>query len=821
MQFGPYRLDGARGQLWRHTQVIKLSPKATAVLWCLVRQAGQVVTKATLLDTVWPETAVSEGVLSVCMRDLRRALGDDPRQPRYIETVHTRGYRFVAPVEPLHTPRPEPGDLPALAADPLALPVAPGLVGREAEMAQVQACLERARRGERQVLFITGEAGIGKTALVEACVTALPAQETPWVGWGQCVDAYGPGTGYLPVLEALGRLCQGLAGNTVRAQLRQWAPAWLAQLPGVLPAAEQARLQQRTRGMTRDRLFCELAEALEALTAAHLLVVVLEDLHWSDPSTVDVLTMLARRREPARLLLLGTYRPVELVLRTHPLKPAKAELHLHGQCTEVALGVLPETAVAAYVAQRFPAPVAETIAPVLYQRTAGHPLFMVHLATYLAQQAERDYPRAVQYLQQAAENATRRHAPHEVITLVTTGLELLATLPETHERVQCEVELLLALGPALRATKGQGSPEVNQTYSRARQLCDHLDAPHHLFPALRGLWNSAHSRAELQTAQALGEQLLTLAQQGHDPTRRIAAHMALGMTVFMRGAVTTAHTHFAQVIALSDAHPHRAAAFLYGEDVGVMGRSRDSWTLWYLGYPDRALARSQAAIALAQQLAHPLSLCFAWGEAAVVHQLRREGPATQAQAAAALHLATAQGFPHWQAYGAIMHGWARAQQGEAKAGIAQLHQGLRARLATGAVLARPYFLSLLVEAHAAAGQPAAGLTVLTEACTLAETSGEGWYVPELYRLKGTLLLQQSPDHQGEAEACFRHAIRVAHSQQAKSLELRAATSLARLWQQHGKHAEAHALLAPLYAWFTEGWDTADLQEARALLEELA
>ena len=167
-----------------------------------------------------------------------------------------------------------------------------------------------------------------------------------------------------------------------------------------------------------------------------------------------------------------------------------------------------------------------------------------------------------------------------------------------------------------------------------------------------------------------------------------------------------------------------------------------------------------------------------------------------------------------------MHGWALAQQGEAKEGIEQLQQGLMVRRATGAVLARPYFLSLLVEAHGATGQPEAGLTALTEAFTLIETSGEGWYVPELYRLKGTLLLQQSPDHHVEAEVCFHQAISIAQSQHAKSLELRAATSLTCLWQQQGKRTEAYELLAPVYGWFTEGFDTPDLQEAKTLLEAL-
>ena len=194
--------------------------------------------------------------------------------------------------------------------------------------------------------------------------------------------------GYLPVLEALGRLCRGPAGPTILGQLRQWAPSWLAQLTGVLPPADQVRLQRRTLGATRERMLRELAEALEALTAAHLLVLVLEDLHWSDPSTVEVLTLLARRRETARLVVLGTYRPAELILRAHPLKQAKAELQLHGLCAELILSYLPETAVAVYAAQRFATSTAQAIAPVLYQRTAGHPLFMVHLTEYLAQQEE-------------------------------------------------------------------------------------------------------------------------------------------------------------------------------------------------------------------------------------------------------------------------------------------------------------------------------------------------------------------------------------------------------------------------------------------------
>jgi len=205
----------------------------------------------------------------------------------------------------------------------------------------------------------------------------------------------------------------------------------------------------------------------------------------------------------------------------------------------------------------------------------------------------------------------------------------------------------------------------------------------------------------------------------------------------------------------------------------------------------------------------------------VFHQLRREGRATQERADAAMSLATEQGFPLWMAYGSILRGWTLTQQGHAQEGITQITQGLTAYRATGAEISRPYFLALLAEAHGVMGQPEAGLTVLTEALTVVDTTGERWCEPELYRLEGELLLQQNSAHQAEAEHCFHHALEIARSQQAKSFELRAATSLARLWHQQGKRQEAHDLLAPVYGWFTEGFDTLDLRDAKALLDELA
>jgi predicted ATPase len=243
--------------------------------------------------------------------------------------------------------------------------------------------------------------------------------------------------------------------------------------------------------------------------------------------------------------------------------------------------------------------------------------------------------------------------------------------------------------------------------------------------------------------------------------------------------------------------------------------------LWYLGYPDQGVVRIYEAVTLAQQVAHPLSLSFAFSCAATLHQFRREVCCTQERAEAAIHLATEQGFPFWVAYSAILRGWAMAQQGEAQEGIAQILQGVMAWRGTGAEIWRPYWLMLLAEAQGMMGQPAEGLLTLAEALTLVDKNEERWCEAEIHRLKGELLLQQNSDNQIEAERCFHHAIEIARNQQAKSFELRAATSLARLWQSQGKRQEAYDLLAPVYGWFTEGFDMADLQEAKALLYVLS
>jgi DNA-binding winged helix-turn-helix (wHTH) protein/tetratricopeptide (TPR) repeat protein len=385
--FEGFRLDRRDERLWRGHEVLPLHPKSFAVLCCLLTQAGQLVTKDQILEAVWPETAVSEAVLHVAIQELRRVLGDRARTPRLIETVHGRGYRFIAPVSALVAPSgPETEEAPPrVPSSTFSRP--PHFVGRDAALAQLAQWWTAASQGRRQVGIIAGEAGIGKTALVDAFAAQVSALEDLHVEHGQCVESYGAGEPYLPVLEALGRLGQGPHGPRVVSVLRQYAPSWLAQMPALLPPAEWEALQRLVGTTGQIRMLRELTEALDALTTERPLVLVLEDLHWSDRATLEWLAYVARRPDPARLFILGTYRPVEAVVQSHPLHTILTELRQHGQCVELALDYLSEAEVAAYLGRRFEAPrLAASLARVLHRRTTGNPLFLIAVVDELVRQ---------------------------------------------------------------------------------------------------------------------------------------------------------------------------------------------------------------------------------------------------------------------------------------------------------------------------------------------------------------------------------------------------------------------------------------------------
>ncbi len=845
--FPPFRIDLANEQLWRAEKPIPLRRKTFAVLRYLVEHAGQLVIKEQLLDTVWAGTYVVDTMPTLCIRELRKALGDDAKNPRFIETAHGRGYRFIAPLTTSQSPLSQKSKVKGQKSSSTPNPQhrAPILVGREAELAQLHHWLDKALSGERQIVFVTGEPGIGKTTVVEAFLsgmgqlaTGIREQEVQssrqpmpvawslmpslWVGWGQCIEQHGAGEAFLPVLDALGRLCRGVHGNHLLHVLRQHAPMWLVQMPSLLRAQDGEALQRSTQPATRERMLRELAEALEVLTQEHPIVLVLEDLHWSDVSTLDLLAFVARRKEPARLLVIGVYRPVEMLSEGHPLKSITQELYAHGLGAELPLRSLNDEAIAQYLEARFGIEAQHTaslqnLARPLHLRTNGNPLFLVSLVNDLiqrellvqtatgwrlkedaamldstvpdtirhlvARQSERLSPeerqaleaasvagmefsaasvaaalathtatiehcceqlverqqflnrlgveewpdgtlaarysflhalyqqlwhervspvqiqhfhlqigrrkehayrerareiaaelavhfeqgrafrKAVQYLQQAGENALRRSAHQEAIILLTKGLEIVKTLPDPSEGAQQELGLQLALGPAFIATKGNGALEVEHSYRRAQALCQQVGETRQLFPALFGLRSFHIVQGEVQTAHGFGPQLLALAQRAQDVEFLLEAYVALGSTSMQLGDLTASRTYNEQGLASYDPVRCYSHASVYGTDPGVLCCSCLSWILQWLGYPDQALEKDQQAIRLAEQLNHPFSLAVALNNSCVFYGQRRDISAMQQRAKALLPLATAQGFPAYAAVGAIMQGLALAKQG--------------------------------------------------------------------------------------------------------------------------------------------------------------
>jgi len=422
-------LDTVDQCLWLGRERVALTPKAYALLVYLAEHSGRLVTKDELLDQLWSGIAVTDGVLKVCVRELRIALGDDARAPRWIETRHRRGYAFLREL-----PRRASASAPSAAAAPegAAQEVAAPLVGRERELDELRRSLERVLRGERDVVFVTGAPGIGKTALVEACVRDVERRGAVLVARGQCLDSFGEGEAYLPLLDALGRLGRGPHRARIAAWLARAAPTWLVQLPSLCDARERERLAREVLGSTRERMLREMAEALEALTQETPLVLLLEDLHWSDPSTLDLVAMLARRREPARLLLLLTYRTVDARASDSPLKAIKLDLTARRLCRELALGDLDASGVARYLAARFrghalPPP----LVGALHERTQGHPLFLVHAVDWLVEkELLRERAGGLELAREA--DLLAREVPESIREV----LELqLSRLPEAEQRV--------------------------------------------------------------------------------------------------------------------------------------------------------------------------------------------------------------------------------------------------------------------------------------------------------------------------------------------------------------------------------------------------
>jgi class 3 adenylate cyclase/predicted ATPase len=429
--------------------------------------------------------------------------------------------------------------------------------------------------------------------------------------------------------------------------------------------------------------------------------------------------------------------------------------------------------------------------------------------------------KAVEYWLKAGQQAVHRFADREAVGHLEKGLSLLHALPDTPERARLELALQTSLGPALMATKGYAAPAVGEAYGRARDLCQQLKDITQLFPVLWGLWMYHLFRAEHEAANELTKQILGVAQTTGDPDLALEAHFAAGLSAFYCGELPPAREHLEQAISAYDPERHKGLASTYGGlDPGVCSLVYLAWTLWLLGYPDQALKRADEAQPLAKQVANLYTQARSLYWDSLVRQFTGQWDVLRDRIETAISMATEHGFALVLGVGPIMRGWALVAEGQAEEGIKQISKGLERYRATGAAVQLPHLLTALIEAYNKLEQPEEGLTALAEAQALVEKTGERYYEAELERLKGEVLLAQSPDDPAEAEACFHNALEIARRQQAKSLELRAAMSLARLWQRQGKEGDARPLLNDVYTWFTEGLNTLDLRDARDLLNEL-
>jgi DNA-binding winged helix-turn-helix (wHTH) protein/predicted ATPase len=377
IRFGRYQLDATQG-LRRGTQEVRLTPKSLAVLAHLAERPGLVVKKDELFAAVWPDTAVTDWALATCIQEIRKALGDDARSPKFVETVHSRGYRFVAHAT---------ADEPALRGQATLPGHGAPVEGRDASLAALVEAFEQAGSGRRRICLITGEPGIGKSAVFDAALAQAAAREAITT-WAQCVEHHGQGEPYQPLLDGLMRLCRQPGGEDTVALLERHAPMWLAQLPGILSPRQAARLGRMLAGATRDRMLRELVYAIEAMSATTTLVLGIEDLHWSDPSTLDWLTAVAPRPEAAKLLIVATTRPIPPGATDTPLAAVLDTLRAKRLATDVPLDGLDDAAVAAFVRRRLPPAPGEAdriarLAARVRRRTGGNPLFIANVLDQL------------------------------------------------------------------------------------------------------------------------------------------------------------------------------------------------------------------------------------------------------------------------------------------------------------------------------------------------------------------------------------------------------------------------------------------------------
>ena len=957
-RFNGFVLDTLNRCLLRGTKKIFLRPKTYVVLSHLVQHPHRLVTKDEIMTAAWPQANVVPAALRVSIQEIRRVLGDDAENPRFIETIGKSGYRFIAPVS-LEISCANDGSL---------LP----FVGRAAELEQLERQLELALAGQRQVVFVTGEPGIGKTTLIDVFTHTLIKTGEILVARGQCIEQYGTGEAFLPVLDALEKLCRAEENQRIIDILRRFAPSWVIDLPALISPHQRESLARQRTGIPPERRLREIAGFLEEVTKNRMVLLILEDLQWVDPSTLALISFLARRSEPARFMLIGTCRG-----GIHaPIQNIAAELALHKFCLHLPLKLLSRGAVEEYLTVRFNQPtISNPVISTVYKRSEGNPLFMVNVTDYLIshqaivhendmitlapsndesvprsirdlitrqfealpdddrelletasvagvtfpvllvarqlgrareaveqrcreltereqflqfsgfrrrpsgtastlygfthalyhnviydrigeakrrrlhhsmgellenvfQQAPEqvaaelalhfecagNYERATRYISQATQKAIQQSAYQESITSGSRGLELLKRVPESPSKTLLELNLQSLVGTASASANGYSTQTAKKAFDNALALSKVLNNKPLLFHPIVGLWLYYLIRGELCICVDLAQQMLSIAKQTDNSLFLLIGHLATGVVNFYLGDFAAALRHLdeSSSYALGNCHDESAP---FGWDPGLVLACYKSLTLQFLGFPEKARQQARNAFCFSTELASPIYTASTAGLLARFYMYGADPDGALLQAESAIKLSTEYGFSHWLAVGMITKGWALVRKGQVHEGGAYLQEGVGKWRSMGAERSMPDHSVLLAECYWKAGQFDEAIRSIEDGLAIRKKTGDSVYAAELYRVKGEVLARKDRRNHWranipQAEECFRQAIHTARRQQAKSLELRATVSLCRLWQKIGKKKEAKPKLAKIYGWFTEGFDTSDLKEAKALLDEL-
>ena len=947
VRFGPFRLIGRYGPLLRGTQEVKLQRKALAVLWTLASQPGEPVTRSSLMDAVWPGAIVGDEVLTYQIKALRQAIEEDPRNPRYILTAHRIGFRFVIPE----------------AVAPPQESKASALFGRESETQSLLASYGRANGGSRQFFFVCGEAGIGKTALIDDFLVRLRSEAPDTrIYRGQSLEVTGESEAYQPLFDALDQGIRSTHGEELLEGLRLSAPSWLRQMPRLLTGEELQRLKRITAGTPPERQRRELVEAIEHLAGRHTLVLVIEDLHWSDASTVALLGLLAQREEPARLLVICSCRPVETILAQHPARSLQLNLAARGLARAIHLQSLLDDA-ARRLIERQIGDAGTALTEGIMRRGGGHPLFLVHLSEYLRNRtgeagpeavAESELPpqlrelielqlshlsvseqlmlevgavggqefsaaavaagsglaveaveevlesmaqrslfiaehglaiwpdgtvsgrfrfrhslhgfvlrqrlggsrqarlhrrlaerleaawagrsaeiatelaqhyesgglvaKAAECCIQTGQNALERLAAHEVREQVARGLALLASLRPDLARHRIELRLRIVASFGLQLERGYFVGSGYDHRDRIDTLIELVGDDPLRIPAVEVQWVSRHFNMEFERAISLAESLRDFGRAAGLPQLEFAGLGWAAHSLHSLGRHEQADRYVAESYRLA-----LLGGNLDGVDLGAFSSALSIYpvTRWFLGFPEQALTLANYVYAVAERQENPYTRCMATSASlGLTLEFTRNHERLLVLATDTLELARRSGHMEGQRWASVLLGSAQLGCGDPEASLRTLVPVLDEMRRLGLVIQVPMGLVAAARAWSILGEHARALDAVEQALQLIRQRGHRPWEPEALRAMGELQLAARPRAIAAAMVPIWEALELARSRKALSLELRAATSLARLHQRQGKTAEALALLEPVLDRFTEGFELPDLREARVLNDSL-